>query len=91
MVTSEEEFYGEKNISGAEDVGGGGGGLFSDAEVEAHFDYLTEGVILTIVSCVGLGRRRRISKLLRTNHIFLCGGIYNHKLRNKCSFSMALN
>ena len=35
---------------------GGGGGLFSDAEVEARFEYLTEGVILTIVSCVGLGR-----------------------------------
>ena len=44
------------NLTGGEGGGGGGGGLFSDAEVEARFEYLTEGVILTIVSCVGLGR-----------------------------------
>ena len=43
-------------MAGNHTGGGGGGGLFSDAEVEARFEYLTEGVILTIVSCVGLGR-----------------------------------
>ena len=60
---SEEAIYGEKNISREIDDFGGGG-LFSDAEVEARFEYLTEGVILTIVSCVGLGGRNPM--LLRT-------------------------
>ena len=44
------------HVAGNHTGGGGGGGLFSDAEVEARIEYLTEGVILTIVSCVGLGR-----------------------------------
>ena len=45
-----------------------GGGLFSDAEVEARFEYLTEGVILTIVSCVGLiGNVMSIFVLMRVS------------------------
>ena len=64
---SEEAIY--KNISSeADDLGGGGGGLFSDAEVEARFEYLTEGVILTIVSCVGLGGRDKLDAVENATH-----------------------
>ena len=63
LSASDEAIFGGENathvagnLTGGGGGGGGGGGLFSDAEVEARFEYLTEGVILTIVSCVGLGR-----------------------------------